>query len=103
MSNWEVIPFDEPYRYPWIVIHHGGDRDRVFGIGEAIIAFPTREDAQEKADELNARHPVRICGWCGDELEPGAKAKALKGWPTTHGICGPCEAKVTTEIDGRTR
>ena len=55
MSKWAPEPFDEPYRYPWIITHHGGDKDQVFGIGEAIIAFETRKEAQEKADELNTK------------------------------------------------
>ena len=47
--TWAPERFNEPYRNPWIVTKG----DLVFGIGEAIIAYPTREEAQEKADKLN--------------------------------------------------
>ena len=50
MSRWEVTPFNEPYRYPWIITNGS----LVFGVGEKIIAFETQKEAQSKADELNA-------------------------------------------------
>lgn len=45
------------------------------------------------------RKVARICGWCGAELEKGARERAQKGAPVSHGMCPPCEARVMAELE----
>lgn len=35
--------------------------------------------------------PPVICGWCGEELTPGARDRIRGGEDPSHGICGVCE------------
>lgn len=66
-------------RTPWITGHGApGEPVRIDMVSLAHLAARMPEE------------PVRICAWCGAELEAGHAERAEAGAPITHGICPNC-------------